>query len=97
MNKTDLIEVVASQLESSKSDASKAIEAVIAAISDGLTKDEKVAISGFGTFTKKKRAARTGMNPATKAPIKIDESTTCSFRPSQQLKEVLHTRSHLPA
>lgn len=93
MNKTDLIEVVASQLESSKTDASKAIEAVIAAISDGLTKDEKVAISGFGTFTKKKRSARTGMNPATKEPIQIDESTTCSFRPSQQLKEVLHIRS----
>jgi DNA-binding protein HU-beta len=93
MNKTDLIEVVASQLESSKTDASKAIEAVIAAISDGLTKDEKVAISGFGTFTKKKRSARTGMNPATKQPIQINESTTCSFRPSQQLKENLHAQA----
>lgn len=90
MNKTDLIQVVASQLESSKSDASRAIEAVIAAISRGLASDEKVAISGFGTFTRKKRSARTGMNPATKEPIQINESTTCSFRPSQQLKVNLH-------
>jgi nucleoid DNA-binding protein len=37
------------------------------------------------------------MNPATKAPIQIDESTTCSFRPSQQLKEVLHIKSQQPA
>ncbi len=91
MNKSDLIEAVASELESSKSDAGKAIEAVIHAISNGLLVEEKVAISGFGTFTKKKRAARVGMNPATKQPIQISESTTCSFKPSQQLKENLHT------
>jgi DNA-binding protein HU-beta len=94
MNKSDLIEAVASELESSKADAGKAIEAVIHAISNGLTVEEKVAISGFGTFTKKHRAARVGMNPATKQPIQISESTTCSFKPSQQLKETLHSESH---
>lgn len=90
MNKSDLIEAVASELESSKSEAGKMIEAVINAISDGLKTEEKVAISGFGTFTKKQRAARVGMNPATKQPIQISESTTCSFKPSQHLKDTLH-------
>jgi DNA-binding protein HU-beta len=90
MNKSDLIEAVASELESSKSEAGKMIEAVISAISDGLKSEEKVAISGFGTFTKKHRAARVGMNPATKQPIQINESTTCSFKPSQHLKDSLH-------
>lgn len=90
MNKSDLIEAVASELESSKSEAGKMIEAVINAISDGLKTEEKVAISGFGTFTKKHRAARVGMNPATKKPIQISESTTCSFKPSQHLKDTLH-------
>jgi DNA-binding protein HU-beta len=91
MNKSDLVDSVASQLETSKADAGRAIEAVIASISQGLQEEQKVAISGFGTFTKKHRSARTGMNPATKQPIQIAESTTCSFKPSQQLKETLHT------
>ncbi len=89
MNKTDLIESVASQMESTKSDATKAVEAVIESITRGLKTDEKVAISGFGTFQRKVRAARTGMNPATKQPIQIPESTTCAFKPSQNLKETL--------
>ncbi|MEX0876115.1 MAG: HU family DNA-binding protein [Phycisphaerales bacterium] len=93
MNKSDLIEAVASELESSKSEAGKVIEAVINAISDGLKTEEKVAISGFGTFTKKQRSARVGMNPATKQPIQIGESTTCSFKPSQHLKDALHENS----
>lgn len=89
MNKADLIDAVASQLESSKADASKAVEAVVEAIAKGLKTDEKVTIAGFGTFTKKARAARTGMNPITKEPIQIAASTTCGFKPAPALKESL--------
>ncbi|HED54694.1 MAG TPA: HU family DNA-binding protein [Phycisphaerales bacterium] len=89
MNKTDLVEVVASRLEGSKAEASKAVEAVIAAIAHGIQTDEKVAISGFGTFLKKERAARRGINPATKEPMMIQASTTCSFKPAQALKEAI--------
>lgn len=91
MNKSGLVDAVASELDISKAEAGKAIEAVIDSISTGLKAEDKVAISGFGTFTKKHRAARTGLNPATKEPIEIAESTTCSFKPSQQLKESLHS------
>ena len=48
-----------------------------------------VTIVGFGTFSKKDRAARTGRNPATGEPMQIKASTTVSFKPSQALKDVL--------
>ncbi|MEQ8769073.1 MAG: HU family DNA-binding protein [Phycisphaerales bacterium] len=89
MNKSDLIEAVASELEVSKSEASQAIDTVIACISDGIKRDEKVAIAGFGTFTKKIRAARQGMNPATREPMQIPESTTCGFKPATALKQAI--------
>lgn len=89
MNKTDLVEAVASELELSKADASRTIDAVIACISDGIKRDEKVTLPGFGTFTKKIRAARQGINPATREPMQIPESTTCGFKPSTVLKEAI--------
>lgn len=89
MNKSDLIEAVASQLESSRTDASAAVEAVLAAIGEGVRRDDKVALAGFGTFQKKTRAARQGINPATREPIQIAASTTCSFKPASALKDTL--------
>lgn len=89
MNKGDLIEAVASHLESSKADATKAVEAVLDAIAQGIQKDDKVQIAGFGTFQKKHRAERQGINPATKEPITISASTTCNFKPAAALKDTL--------
>ena len=89
MNKGDLIDQVAIELKSSKADAGRALEAVLECITKGVKKDEKVAIAGFGTFAKKKRAARMGINPMTKEPIKIAASKTCGFKPAAALKESL--------
>lgn len=89
MNKGELIEQVAVELKSSKADASRAVEAVLETISKGVKKEAKVALAGFGTFTKRKRAARMGINPATKEQIKIPASTTCGFKPASALKESL--------
>jgi len=86
MNKGDLIDQVAVELKSSKADAGRALEAVLECITKGVKKDEKVAIAGFGTFAKKKRAARMGINPMTKEPIKIAASKTCGFKPAAALK-----------
>lgn len=86
MNKGDLIEAVAAEMKASKTDAAKAVDAVLECITKGLKADEKVAITGFGTFAKKQRAARAGINPITKAPIQIAASVSCNFKPSQQLK-----------
>ncbi|MBX3377106.1 MAG: HU family DNA-binding protein [Phycisphaeraceae bacterium] len=89
MNKGDLIDQVAMNLNTSKTDASKAVEAVLECITQGLKQQEKVTISGFGTFVKRQRAARTGINPVTKQPISIAASTTCGFKPATALKAAL--------
>lgn len=87
MNKGQLIEHVASELGDSKASASRAVDAVIHSITNGIKEDDSVTIVGFGTFSKKNRAARTGRNPSTGEPMQIKASTTVGFKPSQALKE----------
>lgn len=89
MNKGDLVEAVAAELNESKAQATRIVDAVLEGISQGVQKDGKVSIIGFGSFEKKQRAARMGMNPATKQPLEIKASTTVSFKPSQNLKDTL--------
>jgi len=86
MNKGQLIEAVASELGDSKAAATRAVDAVINCITNGIKVDESVTIVGFGTFAKKHRKARTGMNPITKAPIQIQASKSVGFKASQNLK-----------
>jgi DNA-binding protein HU-beta len=89
MNKGELIDLVAAELKSSKTEASRAVDAVLECITTGIKKEEKVTLAGFGTFVKRRRAARTGINPLTKQPINIGPSKTCGFKPSASLKEAL--------
>ena len=89
MNKGQLIEAVAAELGDSKASAARAIEAVISSITDGIKEDDSVTIVGFGTFTQKERAARTGRNPITGEPIQIKASRTVGFKPRQSLKQSL--------
>lgn len=91
MNKADLVEAVAARLGESKTNANRAVEAVLSGLADGVQRDEKVALAGFGTFRAKDRKARTGINPATKQPIHIPASRTIAFTPSQSLKDRLAT------
>lgn len=86
MNKGDLVDLVATETKVTKSEALKLVDAVIRGIVQGVQSDEKVAISGFGTFRKRHRKARTGMNPITKEPIKIEASTTVGFTASSTLR-----------
>lgn len=89
MNKGELIDAVASELKLNKSEAGRAVDAVLETITKGVKQHEKVALAGFGTFAKKHRRARTGINPITKQPIEIKASTTCGFKPSTTLKASL--------
>lgn len=89
MNKGDLIESVASRLGESKAGATRIVDAVISGIIEGVQQDDKVAIAGFGTFKKKHRKQRTGINPATKEQMVIAASTTVGFTPSPAIKEAL--------
>ena len=89
MNKQDLIEAVLANKEAgieSKAAAARAIDAVLDGIAAGIKKDGNVQLIGFGTFTVKSRAARTGRNPQTGATIKIKASKTVGFKAGAALK-----------
>lgn len=96
MNKGQLIEAVASELGTSRTQAAKAVDAVLRSIQGGVRDSDGVTITGFGTFQKKSRAGRTVRNPATGAPMVLEPSMTVGFRPSQALKDALAETAALP-
>lgn len=89
MNKTELVKVVAEKANLSKKDAEAAVNATVAAITDALKADDKVALIGFGTFEVRARAARTGKNPQTGAAIKIPATKVPAFKAGKALKDAL--------
>jgi DNA-binding protein HU-beta len=90
MNKSELIEHIATQTELSKADAQRALEAIIGGIKTTLKKGGTVSLLGFGSFSVTKRKARTGLNPKTKAPIKIKAAKVPKFKPGKGLKDHLN-------
>lgn len=88
-NKTDLIERVHVTIGSTKADAERAVEAIIAAITENLQKGEEVSIAGLGIFEAKMRAGRTGRNPRTGATIQIKAMKVPKFRASKTLKDAV--------
>lgn len=82
LTKTDLIKAVASNRGITQSDATAVVDVVFANIHSALKSGGKVSIHGFGTFSTKERAARTGRNPATGASIQIAASTSVKFKPT---------------
>ena len=90
MSKTELVEFVAEKAGLTKADAGRAVDAFVEGVTKGLKKEGKVALVGFGTFSAKKRAAREGINPLTKEPIKIASKTVASFKDGSKLKDALN-------
>ena len=90
MSKTELVEFVAAKAGLTKADAGRALDATLEGITSGLKKEGKVALVGFGTFSAKKRAAREGINPLTKQPIKIAAKVAASFKAGSKLKDALN-------
>jgi len=90
MSKTELVELIAAQAEISKAAAGRALDAALEGITEGLKKEGKVTLVGFGTFSAKKRAAREGINPLTKEPLKIPAKTVASFKAGSKLKDALN-------
>jgi len=90
MNKNDLIEAVAERTGLAKSDAARAVEALLGTITEALQRGETVAVSGFGSFVTKVRAARTGRNPRTGEPVAIPASRAPAFKAGKALKDALN-------
>jgi len=89
VNKNDLIDAVAERTGSAKSDAARAVEAVLGAVTEALQRGDAVALSGFGTFQVKVRAARSGRNPRTGETISIPSSRVPAFKAGKGLKDAL--------
>ena len=91
MNKSDLVDSLADKTGITKADASRAIDALFSTehgiIARALKKNDRVQITGFGTFEARKRKARTGRNPRTGESIKIAASKSPSFRAGKGLKD----------
>jgi len=90
MNKSELIEAIAKKAKLIKADASRALDATIEAITKTLKKGGDVSLVGFGTFTVRKRAARTGRNPQTGETIKIKASKNVAFKAGKGLKDAVN-------
>lgn len=89
MNKSDLIEKVASSAELSKAAAGKAVDALLDTITDALKDGDPVTLIGFGTFAVRERPGRTGRDPRTGAPLDIKASRVASFKAGKALKDAL--------
>ena len=90
MNKGDLIESVAGDTGLSKADASRAVDAIIEAVTGELKGGGQVSLVGFGTFSVKRRAARAGRNPRTGETIQIKASNVPGFKAGKALKDAVN-------
>ena len=90
MNKAELIDAVAADANLSKADAGRAVDAVVDSISSALSKGQQVSVVGFGTFSVKHRAARSGRNPRTGETIQIAASNVPGFKAGKALKDAVN-------
>ena len=88
-NKMDVVEKVAEKIDITKTDAERAVQAMIDAITDSLKRGEEMSIAGLGIFEAKTRAGRTGRNPRTGAMIQIASMRVPKFRASKTLKDAV--------
>ena len=89
MMKKDLVAAIAEKTELTKKDSEAALNAVVDAITEALKKGETVQLTGFGTFSVKERAARSGRNPATGKAITIKAAKVPAFKAGKALKEAV--------
>lgn len=89
MTKADLVDVVAKKASLTNKASRESVQAILDSIRDALKRGEKVVITGFGTFSVRTRAARTGRNPQTGASIQIAARKTPGFTAGKALKKAI--------
>jgi DNA-binding protein HU-beta len=90
VNKSELIDHIATQADISKAAATRALDAAIGAVKTSLKKGQSVTLVGFGTFSVGKRAARAGRNPRTGEAIKIKAAKLARFKPGKALRDSIN-------
>ncbi len=91
MKKGELIEKVCRDARLRRSEAVRAVKAVVSAIRATISEGGKISLSGLGTFKVKSRKARPGRNPQTGETMQIPVGRKISFKPSLALKKLVKT------
>jgi DNA-binding protein HU-beta len=89
MNKSELVEAVASATDLNKQTATRAVDALLDAVTTALSRGDAVNVAGFGSFVVKERAARTGRNPRTGETLEIGASRSVGFKAGKAMKDAL--------
>ena len=89
MNKSDFINAITEKTDLSKASATQVLDVVLETVTNSLQDGESVTLPGFGTFTVKERAARTGRNPRTGEVIEIAAARVPSFKAGKSLKDAV--------
>lgn len=90
MNKSELIDAIASSADISKADAGRALDAFVDSTTKALKRGDQVSLVGFGTFSVRQRAAREGRNPRTGQTIHIPASKAPAFKAGKALKDAVN-------
>ena len=90
VNKSELIDAIAASADLPKAAAGRALDAMIDSVTSTLQNGDQVVLVGFGTFSVKERAARTGRNPQTGEPIEIKAANVPSFKAGKALKDAVN-------
>ena len=96
MNKAQLIEALSARLGEEKKRTAATVDALLDTVYRTVQKGEKVALTGFGVFEKRDRAARTARNPATGEKVKVKKTSVPAFRAGQEFKNVVNGSKKLP-
>ena len=97
MNRSELIDEIASRTGIEKKQAEAALSAVVDAVVSTANAGERLSIFGFGTFTPAHRPARTGRNPRTGDPVRVAARNVIKFKPATALHDALNTRGRKTA
>ena len=90
MSKKNLVNYIAEETGLTKADATRALDAMMKGVTEGLKKEGKVTLTGFVTFTAKQKPAKTGRNPKTGEAVKIPARVAATIKAGSKLKEALN-------
>ena len=96
MNKAQLVEALSTRLGEDKKRTAATVDALLDTVYRTVQKGEKVALTGFGVFEKRDRAARTARNPATGEKVKVKKTSVPAFRAGQEFRNVVNGSKKLP-
>ena len=90
MNKRELVDAIAGKVGAeSRRSVEQVVDAFVSTVTETLAKGESIALTGFGTFERRERGARTARNPQTGATVKVKARKVPAFKPGAGLKDAV--------